>query len=248
MNFNLKNNYQTGFLVLLSIVILFQFYQLLQEQDSEVEESASSEIETYNDSESDKVPKKKTKTNNKKMKAPEIQKKSQNSDPTQKYGNPTDIFDDKGNRIVFWKFTKPNPWSSLYYNQTKNTYTYGLSYVISKDKLEEWNKVIPNLGFNDREKQLMITTQDEESALAVINLVLSTLVNELTIKEIIDSNLIDISVSKIRAHPLVRSKILEQINEKITSGKEKFKPESNMDLATNKVEIGAYGGNEFSFI
>ena len=247
MNFNLKNNYQTGFLVLLSVVILFQFYQLLQEQEYEIEVSGSSEIETYNESESDKEPKKKSK-GGKKIKAPEIKNNQQSSGPTQKYGNPTDIFDDKGNRIVFWKFPKPIPWSSLYFNQTKNTYTYGLNYIISKEKLEEWNKVIPNLGFNDSEKQIMITTQDEESALAVINLVLSTVVNELTIKEIMDTNLIDISVSKIRAHPLVKSKILEQINEKISSNKEKFKPESNIDLATNKVGIGAYGGNEFSFI
>tara|TARA_B110000908_G_scaffold165177_1_gene214213 strand:+ start:1148 stop:1897 length:750 start_codon:yes stop_codon:yes gene_type:complete len=249
MNFNLKNNYQTIFLVILSVIIIFQFSQLLQRNENE--EYNSSEAESYSELESIKESSKKILKLDKSKKMLKLDKSkmlNKSSNVNDKYGSPSDIFDDKGSRIIYWKFSKPNPWSCLYFNQTKNTYTFGLNHMIDKKLLEEWNKIIPNIGVNDKEKMLMITSNDEESALAVINLVLSTSHNELSIKEIMESNLIDVSVSKIKAHPLVKSKILEQIISKLSTNKEQIKPDSSLDLATQKIDIGAYGGNEFSFI
>lgn len=234
---------------------MFQFYQLAKTEDVDNEETISEEPVTYNESESinDSIKSehniKTVKTKDKKVRFVEpLKENSINTNGIEKYGNPNNIFDENGSRILFWKFVQPNPWSTLYFNQTKNTFTYGLKHSISKKLLNEWSKIIPNLGFNDSEKNIMITTSDEVSALAVINLVLNTINDELTIKEIIDSNLINISVSKIKAHPLVKTKILEQINEKILINKEIIKPDDGMDLATNKLDIGAYGGNEFSFL
>jgi len=231
-------------------------------QNDGEDDDISEEPETYNETESirDSVKsekrvksvKSKSRRNSKTNKRVRFLEPEKKPEPKQsgieKYGTPTDIYEDDGSRIIYWKFTQPNPWSSLYFNQTNNTLTFGLNHTISKQLLDEWNKIIPNLGFNDRDKHLMITTSDEESALAVINLVLSTVHDELTIKEIIESNLIDISVAKIKAHPLVRTKILEQIQEKMSISQETIEPEDGMDLATSKLEIGAYGGNEFSFI
>lgn len=235
---------------------MFQFYQLIQNEE---DETISEEPETYNETESIKdsvkpdikvkKAKAKAKSKNKRVRFLEPEKKEVvSSNGIEKYGSPTDIYEDDGNRIVFWKFSQPNPWSTLYFNQTNNTFTFGLNHPISKTLLNEWNNIIPNLGFNDKDKHLMITTSDEESALAVINLVLNTVHEELNIKEIIESNLIDISVAKIRAHPLVKTKILEQIHEKISINQEIIEPEDGMDLATGKLDIGAYGGNEFSFL
>jgi len=254
MNFNFKNNYQSIFLIILSLIIMFQFYQLMQKEE---DETISEEPETYNETESIKdsvkpnikVRKNKIKSKTKRVRFLEPEKKEVvSSNGIEKYGSPTDMYEDDGNRIIFWKFSQPNPWSTLYLNQTNDTFTFGLNHPISKTLLNEWNNIIPNLGFNDKDKHLMITTSDEESALAVINLVLNTVHEELSIKEIIESNLIDISVAKIRAHPLVKTKILEQIHEKISINKETIEPEDGMDLATGKLDIGAYGGNEFSFL
>ena len=259
MNFNFKNNYQSIFLVILSLIIMFQFYQLIH---CEEEDNISEEPETYQETESVKdsvkesrslkpTIKSKTKEKRKSRRVrfeEPLKEKKPEPNNIEKYGNPTDIYEDQGSRIIFWKFSEPNPWSTLYFNQTNETFTFGINHPISKSLLNEWNSIIPNLGFNDNDKHLMITTSDEESALAVINLVLSTVHEELSIKEIISSNLIDISVAKIKAHPLVRTKILEQIQEKMSVNQETIEPEDGMDLATNKLEVGAYGGNEFSFL
>lgn len=251
MNFNFKNNYQIIFLVILSVIILFQIYHLFNEDcKNEVEESSdSSEVETYQETES---------VNNKNIKrinAPVssnlvVGSKDSKFAPTnklEKYGQPSNIFDDNGSRIMVWQF-KEGPWLNLYYNSTKNTFTFGINATISKQLLQEWNNIIPNIGFNEQNKFIAVTTEDEESALAVANLVLSTIHQELTTKEIIESNLLEISLAKIRAHPLVRTKILEQINEKLSTNKNQVKSEHSIDLATTSMNIDAYGGNEFSFI
>lgn len=231
---------------------MFQFYQLMQNEEDDImseEPETYNETDSVNDSVKPNIKVKKTKTKTKRVRFLEPEKKEKvSSNGIENYGSPTNIYEEDGNRIVYWKFSQPNPWSTLYFNQTNNTFTFGLNHPISKTLLNEWNNIIPNLGFNDKDKHLMITTSDEESALAVINLVLSTIHKELKIEEIIESNLIDISVAKIRAHPLVKTKILEQIHEKTSINKETIEPEDGMDLATSKLDIGAYGGNEFSFL
>lgn len=244
MNLNFKNNYQVIFLVILCIIIVFQIYQLFNKNDTLDEDSSSSEVETYTYHETESIQQMKPRTqkiqNSIKAIQPETNKLS-------KYGNAHDVFDDNGSRIMYWKFNN-DPWACLYYNSTNDTMTFGINHIISNELLASWKKVIPNVGFNDKDKLLMITSTDEESALAVINLVLSTIHQELTIDEIMNSNLIDISVNKIRAHPLVKTKILEQVNEKISISKEKIEPDDGLDLATNDLNIDAYGGNEFSFL
>lgn len=237
INFNFKNNYQVIFLVILSIIITFQIYQLFKSEDKIDESStSSSEIETYHETESI---------------GPRVEKKEKvkviNDDKLSKYGSPHDVFEDNGSRIMYWKLKK-DPWACLYYNTTNNTFTFGIDHIISKELIVEWNKIIPNIGLNEKDKLLMITSTDEESALAVINLVLSTVHKELTIDEIIKSNLIDISVNKIRAHPLVRTKIHEQVMEKISISNGTIEPEDGLDLATTDMKVDAYGGNEFSFV
>ena len=148
---------------------------------------------------------------------------------------------------MFWKLDN-KPWSSLHYNTSKNIFTFSLNALIEKDLLHNWNEIIPNIGYNKKDNLIMISTEDEDSALALANLILSTIHQELTIKEIVASNLLDISLSKIRAHPLVKTKILEQINEKLSNQTNQVKSDHSMDLATSKMSIDAYGGNEFSFI
>lgn len=233
MNFNFKNNYQITFLIILSVIILLQICHILNEPTTN-DLTESTEFDTHQETETvnEKVLKK---VNNPQLKRFE------------KYGHPTDIFDDKGSRIMFWKLNN-KPWSSLHYNISKNICTFSLNALIEKDLLHSWNQIIPNIGFNDKDSTIIITTDDENSALALTNLILSTINQELTIKEIVESNLLDISLNKIRGHPLVKTKILEQINEKLSNKINHVKSDHSIDLATSKISIGAYGGNEFTFI
>ena len=240
MNLNLQKNSQPIFLGILSIIILFQLFQLYKKESViyDNSESSYSDIDTYNETDSP-------------ANQPLIHSANQPTNTHNKlerYGQPTNIYDDKDNRIIYWKFSNYNPWSTLYYNKTKDIFTFGITQTISKDLLLEWTKIIPNIGVNEKDNQLMITTSDEESALAILNLILSTIHNELTLEEILTSKLIDISVAKIKAHPLVKTKILEQITEKLQTSKEHISSDHSLDLATNKLNIGAYGGNEFSFL
>ena len=115
---------------------MFQFYQLVQTEEVKDEEVISEDPETYNESESinDSIKSdhsvknvktvKTVKNKTKKVRFVEpLKENSINTNGIKKYGNPTDIFDDEDSRILFWKFEQPNPWSTLYFNQTKNTFT-----------------------------------------------------------------------------------------------------------------------------
>ena len=81
MNFNFKNNYQSIFLIILSLIIMFQFYQLMQNEE---DETISEEPETYNETESIKdsvkpdikVKKAKEKSKNKRVRFLEPEEKS----------------------------------------------------------------------------------------------------------------------------------------------------------------------------
>lgn len=165
------------------------------------------------------------------------------------FGTPNNVFDNNGERILEWEFSKPNPWSKIYYNTANDTVSFGIKHKVIPQIIDEWERILPNIGCNDN--LILITTKDEETALGIINLVLSTLNNEMTIKDVLDNNLINISVGKIKSHPLVKNKILEQILSKITV-KEEFKSEVTADLAdkSSKSTFGfeAYGGNEYQFI
>lgn len=168
------------------------------------------------------------------------------------YGTPDNVFENDGDRIFEWAFTKPNPWSKIYYNTNNETISFGLKHKIIPGIIEEWERILPNIGYSN--DLILVTSKDEPTALGIVNLILSTLNNEMTIKDILDNNLINISIGKIKAHPLVRTKILEQIMSKIQI-KEHFnqdlKSEVTADLADkNSKSFGfdAYGGNEYQFI
>jgi ASC-1-like (ASCH) protein len=76
---------------------------------------------------------------------------------------------------------------------------------------------------------------------------------DISIGDIINKNLIDISIVKAKKYDVVKTKIREQIIDNITvRTKESFKdtqsPVFKKDLAVNDNGLIAYEGNEFSFI
>lgn len=69
--------------------------------------------------------------------------------------------------------------------------------------------------FNSQNLDLFIPSQDEEFALTICNLIINNITGNLNLKNIIDNNLIQISMLKIRKHPIIKIKIIEQINENL---------------------------------
>ena len=111
------------------------------------------------------------------------------------------------------EFYKPNPWTKIVTDMSSEyPYLYFIKIRIpSLNDYENWKQIVPNLDFDARSGELIIPSKDEPSALAIANLISSNFSGNLTLKEILDKNLIQISISKARNHELVQHKLREQI-------------------------------------
>ena len=96
---------------------------------------------------------------------------------------------------------------------------------------------MPNLNFDPRTGELIIPSKEESSALALANLICINFAGNLTLQNILDKNLIQISITKAKTHELVQTKLREQIMETLY-GKSYNKTQTNYekDLAKNSVE------------
>jgi hypothetical protein len=115
-------------------------------------------------------------------------------------------------------FYKPNPWTRIATDMTSE-YPYNFYIKIripSLNDYEDWKQIIPNLDFNARTGELIIPSKDEASALAIANLISSNFSGNLSLQEILDKNLIQISISKARNYELVQHKFREQIMENLS--------------------------------
>jgi len=174
-----------------------------------------------------------------------ILKKKDKNKLIEYYGTPSNVTSNNGNRIFIWNFIEPKPWSILV-NDPSLQYplVFGFKFKTNIKQLNKWKQIIPNLEYKDN--IIYIPSKDEESALALLNLILNNLFDELSINEIVKNNLIPLSIKKIKAHTLVKNKIIDQIMEKIKN-KEPIRSEHSVDLA-NYEKINAYGGGEFAFL
>jgi hypothetical protein len=116
-----------------------------------------------------------------------------------------------------WDFEEPNPWSKIVYNSNDEyPYYFHIRLVIPSLKdYQDWKEIIPNIDFNPRSKELIIPSKDEASALAVANLIAINFSGQMTLENILDKNLIQISISKAKSHEVVQSKLREQIIENL---------------------------------
>jgi len=177
------------------------------------------------------------------------------------YGNPTNY---EAGKHIIWEFYEPNPWSKIIY---KNNEEYPFYFFIkikipSLNDYENWKNIINNIEFDPRSGEVIIPTGDEETALSIINLMISNFKGDISINDIINKDLITISINKAKKYEVVKSKIKEQISVNVKV-KETFKdgPDFQKDLANNgdyfyvdnmetpkKNEYNPYEGTEFSFI
>jgi len=142
-------------------------------------------------------------------------------------------------------FDKQNPWSKvIVMNGTEYPFNYYIPVNIpSLNDFQNWKEIVPNLDFDPRSGELIIPSKDEGSALALANLIIANLHEQISLDDIINKQLIQISIAKAQAHELVRNKLREQILDNLHGDKIVSKPDTNYekDLAketkNNKMEI-----------
>lgn len=171
------------------------------------------------------------------------------------FGSPSDYKEDK---YIIWEFQDPKPWNKIIY---KNNEKYPFNFFIkikipSLNDYQNWKNIIQNIDFDPRSGEMIIPTNDEETALSITNLIISNFKGELSIDDIINKNLIDISINKAKKYDIVKNKLIEQIIEynkpPPKTIKESFKdtPSFQKDLAdNNKInDFNPFEGSEYSFI
>jgi len=116
-----------------------------------------------------------------------------------------------------WDFDRPNPWTKIVLNKNSEyPYEFYIKVRIpSLNDLDAWKQVVPNIGFDPRIGALIIPSKDEASALALANLIIINFTGQMTLDNILEKRLIQISVAKAKNHELVQTKLREQINENL---------------------------------
>lgn len=154
------------------------------------------------------------------------------------------------------------PWSRVLYNPNDEyPYYYYIKVKIpSLNDYESWRNIVPNINFDPRTGELIIPSKDEASALALANLIVINFMGQLSLDNILDKNLIQISVTKARSHEIVKNKLREQIIENLYGSK--FNNQSvdlEKDLVHNNQpktivhnnqinEIEAYTGSDYAYL
>ena len=114
-----------------------------------------------------------------------------------------------------WDFDKPNPWSKIILRESAEyPYNFYIKLKIpSLNDYQNWKQVVPNIDFMPQTGELIIPSKDEPSALALANLISSNFSGLLSLEDILQKNLIQISISKAKTHEIVQKKLREQILE-----------------------------------
>jgi hypothetical protein len=143
----------------------------------------------------------------------------------------------KNNEPRIITFDKPNPWTKIVIVPLEEfPYFFHIkAKVASLNDFENWKQVIPNINFDPRAGELIIPSKDEPSALALANLILINFAGQMSLQNILEKNLIQISVAKAKSYEMVQNKLREQIMENLY-GKQFNSVQTNyqQDLAVKK--------------
>lgn len=165
------------------------------------------------------------------------------------FGKPSEY---KKNNIIIWNIIDPNPWNKIIYkyNEKYPFYFYIKIKIPSLNDYSNWKKIISNLDFDPITGEMIIPTEDEETALSIANLIISNFKGDLSLEDILNKNLIDISITKAKKYEVVKKKLIEQIMTNLDQKiKESFDDIKTLktDLAKKEEEYAAYEGIEYSF-
>jgi len=103
----------------------------------------------------------------------------------------------------------PNPWIKIVNDDLYTKYYIKIN-NFNAIKFIEWNKITNKLKYDKDNNNLIIRTKTEEEALALTNLFISNMNNDIELNEIIENNLINLSKSKA-SNKLVKRKIIDFI-------------------------------------
>ena len=144
----------------------------------------------------------------------------------------------KNPKYKIQEFERPYPWTKVIYIEGyEYPYLFHIKIVIpSLNDYEKWKQLIPNIDFNPNTREIIIPSKDEASALAIANLMCINFSGQMTLQNILDKDLIRISITKAKSHEVVKNKLKEQIME-ILYGKSFNKIQTNYekDLVKNNI-------------
>lgn len=163
------------------------------------------------------------------------------------------------NQNTVTDFDVPKPWSKVVYNPNDNyPYNYYIKLRIpSLNDYEAWKNIVPNLNFDPRSGELIIPSKDEASALALANLISINFTGQLSLDNILEKNLIQISISKAKAHEVVQHKLREQIIEnlhgtKFNNPEMSFEKDlvnlNKQEIKNEETSIEAYTGSDYAYL
>jgi hypothetical protein len=152
------------------------------------------------------------------------------------FGKPTYSEKDK-----FLAWDNPNPiWSKIIYTYNEvYPYIFFIKIKIpSLNDYENWKTIITNLGFEPKTSNLIIPTKDEETALSIANLIILNFKGELALNDIINKDLLGVSIYKSKKYELVKNKIKEEIINNLSNkvNKHTHSAEYQVDLTDNNFE------------
>ena len=155
--------------------------------------------------------------------------------PINLYGKPYKV---ELGKFIIWTFVIEKPWTQIIYNYDQEfPFRFFIKVKIpSLNDYQTWKQIIPNLDFDSKTGELIIPSKDEAGALAIANLIISNFQGQLSIENILEKNLIPISITKAQQYEMVRNKLREQIIESIQNKLTESKTDYEQDLANNKNE------------
>ncbi len=117
---------------------------------------------------------------------------------------------DSGDVLVF---NEPNPWCKVIVGTEDISKYFIRINNFDEGKYLTWKRKIDTLDYDVENKTLILETKSEPEALALINLIISNMNDDIEFDEIIQKNLIAISINKAQSHKLVCNKLVELIKE-----------------------------------
>lgn len=178
--------------------------------------------------------------------------------PIDLFGKPYEVVP---NKFIVWTFTQPKPWNQIVYNYGQDfPFRFFITIRIpSLNDYQMWKQIIPNLDFDSKTGEIIIPSKDEASALAIANLIISNFLGQLSIENILEKNLIPISIAKSQQYEMVRNKLRDQIIESLHGKSTNTKTDFEQDLAKKstmsetkesfvEIEPSAYEGDEFTYL
>ena len=154
------------------------------------------------------------------------------------FDNVNECMDDKINKDNINKdiLNKDNinkePWYKIKKNNKITKYYLKIN-NFNQDNYIEWKNITKKIDYNISQNLLIISSETEAEALSIANLYISSINNDITIEEIINNNLIELSKKKALMNKLVVTKLIILIK----IGLNKINNINNMDMDSDNINI-----------